>query len=170
MRLIAGIDTLESDELCALCMVGNDDSEWCLIAGVKISSESMLLCLRPGSVTKCDQDLFVDMEMAGIVKSLREGHCEWSQISCKPSCEQTVHRVFSSPTRALNTGAVLIEVLRIAIGQVFLLKFHFCRFLDMTHRIAWEAGESEGAQWATTWESECRHIYFVNAIVIAFII
>ena len=109
VRLIAGIDTLESDELCALCMVGNDERR--LMAGVKMSSESMLSRLRPGSVTKRDRDLFADMEMAGTAKSSREGRCEWSKISREPSRERTVRRVFSSPTRALNTpaGTVLVE-------------------------------------------------------------
>ena len=67
-------------------MYGMHD-EWRLIAGAKTSSESMLSCLRPGSATKHDRDLFAEMEMAGISKSSRKGHYEWLKFSHELSCE-----------------------------------------------------------------------------------
>jgi hypothetical protein len=140
-------------------MVGN--GEWRLIAGVKISSESTLLHLRPGwRNTVSDRQFCVSQVVS----------------------EQFI-AFFSSPTRAFNmpAGTVLVEggflksrgmgarfsfvtatigmycssvsfSSESLLGKSSFFKFHFCWFLDMTHRVrvAWEARESEGVQWATT--------------------
>jgi hypothetical protein len=82
------------------------------MAGVKISGDCGGCGLSPGSVTSRDRERRCDIEIAGAVRSSRDGFCECSKISRELNRERTVRRVFSSPTRALKTpaGTVLLEV------------------------------------------------------------